>query len=339
MDRMMKPLGSPDRSSRRSLLALLTGGAASLAALPAFAEGTCLVGPPAHAKGPKVFLDYDQVELDAAYTQIAYEPNLPQVGKRWTSNSELARQRLGAPKRVAYGPTEIEKLDIFPTDRPNAPIFVMIHGGAWQSVTASDLSFPAETFVHAGAHYVVPDFAWVQDVGGSLTPMADQVRRAVAWVYQNAGSFGGDPQRLYVGGHSSGGHLAGVVVTTDWRKEFSMPADMIKGGIILSGIYDLAPARLSVRSSYVKFDDAMVHALSPIHHIDQVAAPLIIAYGSYETPEFQRQSRDVAAAVKAAGKPVELMLAENYSHMEMPETLASPYGVTGAAALRMMKLG
>ena len=293
----------------------------------------------APSKGPRVFLDYDQTELDAAYTQIAYEPNLPQVGKRWSSNSELTRKRLGSPRRVAYGPTEIEKLDIFLTNRKNAPIFVMIHGGAWQSVTASDLAFPAQSFVRAGAHYVVSDFAWVQDVGGSLMPMADQVRRAVAWVFKNAHSFGGDPDRLYVGGHSSGGHLAGAVLTTNWKQDFSLPPEIIKGGICLSGIYDLAPARISVRSSYVKFDDAMVQSLSPQRHIDQIASPLIIAYGSYETPEFQRQSREFAASVQAAGKPVQLIVAENYGHMEMPETIANPYGIVGEPALKMMKLG
>jgi arylformamidase len=185
---------------------------------------------------------------------------------------------------------------------------------------------------------VVPDFVWVQDAGGSLMPMADQVRRAVAWVYKNANSFGGDPNRLYVGGHSSGGHLAGVVLTTDWQKDFGLPANMIKGGVCLSGMYDLAPVRLSARSSYVKFDDAMVEALSSQRHIDRLHAPLIVAYGTYETPEFQRQNREFAAAVKAVGKPVQLIVAENYSHMEMPETLANPYGVTGYPVLHMMKL-
>ena len=113
---------------------------------------------------------------------------------------------------------------------------------------------------------------------------------------------------------------------------------MIKGGVCLSGMYDLAPVRLSARSSYVKFDDAMVEALSSQRHLERLHAPLIVGYGTYETPEFQRQSRDFAAAVKTAGKPVQLIVAENYSHMEMPETLANPYGVIGYPTLQMMKL-
>jgi arylformamidase len=219
-------------TTRRQVLTIIGAGAtAAVAARPAFAQQECRVGPPPHKKGPRVFLDYDQVELDAAYFQPAYEPNFTQVAKRYASNSEITRARFGQPQRFSYGPTEIEKLDIYPTKRSNAPIFVFIHGGAWRVGLAKTSAFPAETFVNAGAHYVVPDFVWVQNAGGSLMPMADQVRRAVAWVYKNAKSFGGDPNRLYVGGHSSGGHLAGVVLTTSadsghvrtypaWRKKF-----------------------------------------------------------------------------------------------------------------------
>src|ERR1700676_3827881 len=110
-------------------------------------------------------------------------------------------------------------------------------------------------FVHAGAHYVVPDFINVVDAGGSLFPMAEQVRRAIAWVYRNAASFGGDPDHLYIGGQSSGAHLAAVALTTDWLGEFDLPADLIKGGLCTSGMYELAPVRLSKRSAYVKFTD------------------------------------------------------------------------------------
>jgi len=193
-------------------------------------------------------------------------------------------------------------------------------------------------FLVAGAYYVVPDFAWVQDVGGSLMLLADQVRRAIAWVYDNATHLGIDPNQLYIGGQSSGGHLAAVALTTDWPREFGLPADMIKGGMCISGMYDLTPVRLSARSNYVKFDDATVAALSPIRHLDRLQAPLIVAYGTCETPEFQRQNREFAAAVKAAGKPVQLLVGENYNHFELPETLGNPYGLLGRAALELMGL-
>jgi arylformamidase len=292
---------------------------------------------PPRAKGPRVWLDMDQAELDAAYDQAAYAPNRDQLVARQAINSQGVRARLGAPRRFAYGPTAVEGLDLYTTSRASAPINVFIHGGAWRRGVAKDYAFPAELFVHAGAHLVVPDFAAVQDVGGSLMPMAEQVRRAVAWVYDNANRFGGDPARLYVAGHSSGAHLAAVVLTTDW-KELGLPADLVKGGLCSSGMYDLRPVRLSARSDYVKFTDEMEEALSPQRHLERLHTPVIVAHGTLETPEFQRQARDFAAAVTAAGKPVQLLVGEGYNHFEIIETLGNPHGLLGRAVLEQMKL-
>ena len=169
--------------------------------------------------------------------------------------------------------------------------------------------------------------------------MADQVRRAIAWIYRNAASFGGDPDRIYVGGQSSGAHLTAVALTTDWAGEYGLPADPIKGGLCASGMYELSPVRVSARANYVKFTDDMVEKLSPIRHLDRLRAPVIVSYATYETPEFQRQAREFAAALKAAGKHVELIVGDNYSHTELLETMCNPYGHLGAAILAQMDLG
>src|SRR5262249_20458952 len=264
-------------------------------------------------------------------------PNRDQVGKRRIANSEKARAVLGAPARFAYGSTEIEQLDVYRSQRVNAPVNVFIHGGAWRANRAADYAFLAEPFVNAGAHFVVLDFTNVDDAGGSLFPMVEQVRRAVEWVYRNAKSFGGDPGRLYLSSHSSGSHLGGCVVTHDWRKD-DLPIDILKGATLSSGMYDLKPVRLSKRSAYVKFTDEMEHELSAQRHLDRLNTPLILAHGTYETPEFQRQTRDFFAAVTAAGKPAELIVGEGYNHFELQETLANPYGRLGRAAMRQMKL-
>lgn len=324
------------RATRRTVLKVACTAAATVVAGPALAQQPTQQAP--RIKGPRVWLDMDQKELDDAYDQRVWAPNQPHVLKRRDIWSELIRARIGPPERVAYGPTGIERLDIYKTRRANAPIHVFIHGGAWRGGLAKDSAYPAEMFVTAGAHYIAIDFAWVQNVGGSLMPIADQVRRAVAWVYRNAASFGGDPNRLYLSGHSSGGHLTGVVLVTDWQKDFGLPANIVKGGLLISGMYDLKAVRLSARSNYVKFDDAMEHALSSQRHLDKLNTPVIVAHGTLESPEFQRQSRDFAAAVKAAGKPVQLIVGEGYNHFELPETLGNPFGLMGRAALEQMKL-
>jgi arylformamidase len=320
-----------DTPTRGAVLSAAAGSAAVAASPPARAQQP-------RAKGPLVWLDMDQQALDDAYDQIVYAPNREQVTQRRIANSARTRAVIGAPERVAYGETEIETLDIYRTKTANAPVNIFVHGGAWRANRAADYSCLAEPFVRAGAHFVIPDFTNVEETGGSLVPMVEQVRRAVAWVYNNAGTFGGDPGRLYLTAHSSGSHLGGCVVTHDWRKE-GLPVDILKGALLGSGMYDLRPVRLSKRSKYVKFTDAIEEALSAQRHLDNLNTPLILGYGTCETPEFQRQTRDFHAAVKAAGKPVELLVGEGYNHFEMLETLANPYGLLGRAVLAQMGLG
>jgi arylformamidase len=291
----------------------------------------------AKVKGPIVWLNMDQQELDDAYDQAVYAPNREQVAKRRLANSAAARVRLGEPLRLAYGPTPIEGLDVYRTKKPNAPVGIFIHGGAWRNGEAAEFAFLAEPFVQAGAHFVILDFTNVDNAGGSLFPMVEQVRRAVGWVYRNAEKFGGDPSRLHLISHSSGSHLSGCVVTHDWAKD-GLPPNVLKGAALSSGMYDLKPVRLSKRSKYVKFTDEMEAALSAIRHLDKLHTPLVLTYGTCETPEFQRQTRDFAAAVKAAGKPVELLVGEGYNHFEMLETLANPFGLLGRAVLAQMQL-
>jgi arylformamidase len=296
-----------------------------------------LAATPVRADGPKVFRDYDQAALDAAYDQSKYAPNLQQLVRRYGTNSELTRARLGAPRRVAYGTQPIEQLDIYRTERANAPVHVFIHGGAWRSGTAKDYAFPADMFVQAGAHYVVPDFSWVQDTGGSLLPIAQQIRRAIAWLARNAASFGGDAARIYVSGHSSGAHQAGVLAATDW-KQAGLPADVVKGYVLISGMYDLVPVSLSARASYVRFDERALDELSTMRHLERISAPVTVVHGTLETPEFQRQSREFAEALRKGGKSVQLVVAEGYNHFEVMETLANPFQFAGRAALEQMKL-
>jgi arylformamidase len=291
----------------------------------------------ARAKGPIVWLDMDQQALDDAYDQAVYAPNRDQLGKRRLAASAAALTRIGKPERFAYGPTPIEGLDVYRTNKANAPIVIFVHGGAWRNGAAPEFTYLAEPFVHLGAHFVVLDFVNVDNAGGSLFPMVEQVRRAVGWVYRNADKFGGDRNRLHLVSHSSGSHLSGCTVTHDWAKD-GLPLDILKGATLSSGMYDLKPVRLSKRSKYVKFTDEMEQELSAMRHLDRLHTPLVLSYGTYETPEFQRQTRDFAAAVKAAGKPVELLVGEGFNHFEMLETLANPFGLLGRAVLAQMHL-
>ena len=297
---------------------------------------------PAPLRGPFVFRDMDQKALDDAYNQAAYAPNMDVVLGRLGAASETTRKIL-PPERLAYGPSEAERLDVYRAAAPaggaaGAPINVFVHGGAWLRSSAAQTAFTAEAIVGAGAHAVLIDFTNAGDTGGDLLPLYRQVSRAIAWTWRNAESLGGDRDALFVSAHSSGAHLAACALATGWREE-NLPADFCKGGLLVGGMYDLAPVRLSSRSTYLKFTDAMEDALSPARHVKSIMTPLILACGTCETPEFQRQSRDFCAALQSAGKPAELIVAEGYNHFELFETMGSPYGVVGRARLRQMGLG
>jgi arylformamidase len=307
---------------------------------------------------PKVYLDYTQKQLDDAYNQRIWAANAQEVIDRYTTDSAAVRAKY-PPRTFRYGPSADETLDWFPTKRPGgqpagrplvryadrarrlparpgAPVMVFIHGGAWRGLTKEDSAAPAPTFIESGAHYVALNFATIPKV--RLPVMAEQCRRAILWVRENARRLGGDPERLYVSGHSSGGHLTGVMLTTDWAA-LGAPATVLKGGLCASGSFDLEPVMLSARSSYVKLSEDEKVALSPIRHVGRVRCPVTVAYGDRESPEFQRQSRAFADALKAGSTfPSELVVLEGVNHFEVAETMNRPDGTLGHAALKLMGL-
>jgi arylformamidase len=318
-----------DHDRRRLMLAGLSCALAPLAACVAEKQP----GSANAANAPIVWSGMTQAELDKAYNQSAYAPNESQLIARYRDRSNDALTRLGRPERASYGTTPIEGMDIYRTHAKNAPVQVFIHGGAWRVTDARDYAFLAEAFVGAGVNFVVLDFAWVQDLNGDLAAMAQQVQNGIAWIVRNAGTFGADNREIYLSGHSSGSHLLAVALTQDWRAKYGIDSGVFKHALLISGLYDLHPVRLSARGKYVHLTDATEAQLSPQRHIDNLVCPVTIGYASLDTPEFQRQSRDFCAALNAAGKRTPVVQATLYNHYEELETLGNPYGIFGRVAL------
>lgn len=329
---MQQPVTEQARRTQLSRRSFAFGAAALGAALP-------WSGLRAQDAKPKVFLEYTQEELDRAYDQNVWAKNAAEVIKRYGTASAAVRAKYKFETK-SFGPTEDETLDIYAPAKTagasGAPIHIFVHGGAWRSGTKESYAFLAPTFVESGAIYVSLNFANIPKV--RLPDMAHQVRSAIAWVHKNARPFGGNPDTISLSGHSSGGHLAAVALTTDWAR-YGAPATVLKSGLVVSGMFDLHPVMLSARSSYVKISKEEEAALSPQRHLDKIACPITLAYGDGESPEFKRQARDFAAAMKAkVSHRAELIECKGLNHFEIIETLAQPDGLLGKVALKQIGL-
>jgi arylformamidase len=220
-------------------------------------------------------------------------------------------------------------------DNRRAPIVIFVHGGGWRGGSAAECAFPAEMLLAAGVHFIAIDFFSISETKGNLGTLIDQIRRALVWIFQNSDRFGGDPNRLYVVGHSSGAHLAAMALSTLWS-DSGLPPNMIKGGILVSGIYDLGPLRHTSRASYINIDDHVERELSPLHQVFKLSSPLLVAVGTAESPEFRRQAQSYVEAGVKAGKKMKAIVGEGYNHFEILETLANPYGVLGRNLLNFL---
>ncbi len=240
-------------------------------------------------------------------------------------------RRLGAPKRLAYGSSPVEGMDLYPTKQANAPIHVFLHGGAWRAQVAAYYGFPAEMFVNAGAHYISVDFTNVVETKGDLDADGRAMPQGCGLdLPRTRRALVAMPSRIYLSGHSSGGHLGGVVMVTDWQKDFGLPKDTIKGAVLVSGMYDLKPVRLSSRSSYVTVTDDVEHALS-------AAAPSATSSmrrsWSVMAPGRRRNSSGRAGTSSTpwkAGKPAQLMRCDGYNHFEVIESIRQSVWIAGS---------
>ena len=293
---------------------------------------------PARADGP-VFLGYTQEELDRAYDQARWASNGASVLARYASDSAAVR-RVHPPRTERYGPGEAELLDVFAPTSPTpsgagAPVLVFLHGGAWLRLTRGDVSAPAPTFMDRGGIWIAPDFGDARQL--TLAEMAERCRRVLEWVVRNAMSFGGDPSRVFLAGHSSGAHLAAVLLTTDWGARGLSPAP-VRGALLMRGPYDLYPVMLSSRRSYLRATAEEVAALSPLRHLDRLSCPVTVVWADHDSPEFKRQSGVLADALGGMGLLAGRHVLFDTNHFEEPEQLNRPDTLLGHAALAMMGL-
>jgi len=280
-------------------------------------------------------MEYTVEFCEREYNARASIPDHPQIFARWAEQSAAVRRLRACVIDLSYGETAGERLDLFPANREDAPLLVFIHGGYWRSLDKSDFSWIAPPFVNHGVSVALLNYGLAPK-----TPMEEIVRqmlRAHAWLYRNGDRLGFDPSRIYVSGHSAGGHLTAMMMAALWPVYGAdLPADLVKGGLAVSGIYDLEPLRHApFIQADLKLNAARARLLSPVHLPPATDRPLYAAVGALESGEFRRQTALIGKAwPRSLAREIRL---PGFNHLTVVEELANPASPLFDAALEMTR--
>ena len=265
----------------------------------------------------------DRAALDAAYNNTTAVANSAELMADFQVRSDRLRAREHRHLDLRYGPAPRNRIDYFAAGA-RGPVLVFIHGGYWQMRAKENFSFVAGGPLAHGIHVALIGYTLAPDI--SLGGIVAEVDAALAWLAEHVAAFGGDPERIYTSGWSAGGHLTAMSLT--------QPA--VKGGLAISGIYDLEPIRLCYLNDKLKLDAQEARRLSPLQHEAQSRKPLVLACGGGELPELRRQTETFAVARTRAGLPGKSAQLPGCNHFTMLEELASPDGALTALVRELM---
>ena len=280
----------------------------------------------------------DQAALDLAYSARA------PIGEKFdkvylpgfTTTSQAARAALPCRRDIHYGPHRDEVCDVFPAAKPGAPMMVYLHGGYWRMLTKEENSFVATALQPAGAAVMVNTYSLCPDV--HIDVIVQQCRAFIAWAWRNAGFYNADPNRLFISGHSAGGHLVGMMLATDWQRDYGLPKDVIKGAVAISGIYDLVPLSRAFTNEWLQIAPNAVARNSPLKLEIKAKCPVITAVGGAEAVGFLTQTAAYQAYLKAKGVPVTAVDLPGMDHFAAWNEIMDAKTPLAKAVFKMMGL-
>ncbi len=285
----------------------------------------------------------DQAALDAQFRLVGVA-DLEATMERRLALSAAARTSVRNLQKIPYGPGPNATLDLFFPSGSNsddlAPVLVFIHGGFWKSLDAATFSFVGGAFAPAGALVAVIDYPLIPDV--RMGDIVDHIGQAIRWLNRNAEGHGGDPERIHVAGHSAGGQLAAIALDPAWQAAHDIPHAAVRGGIAISGVFELEPLRRSFQQESLSLTEEDAARWSPLRHVPPAGTsirPLVVAVAGAETQEFVDQSLELAAAWRQGGHPVDLHVVAGANHLDiLMDALARPGAPLYEAVLRQMGL-
>lgn len=272
---------------------------------------------------------------ETQYNVRAAIPGHPQIFARWKERSRRARRSLPCAIDVAYGSGTGEQLDFFHARGKARALLSFVHGGFWRALDKSDFSFIATPFVERGIAVAVVNYALAPGV--AVATIVRQMLAAHAWLYRNGRRFAAPADRIYVSGHSAGGQLAAMMLAAVWPAYArGLPDDLVKGGLAVSGIYDLEPLLRVSFNSDMRLDAKSARKLSPVTYRPLRPVPLYTAVGGDESDEFRRQNRLIAERWEHCFRRDIAM--PGCHHLGVIERLGDTGSALFAGALEMMGL-
>lgn len=284
-----------------------------------------------------VYKQYDQHVLDKQFNNRLHVPDFADYFSRWKLLSSETEKKLPVVKDLQYGSLQRERLDVFPSPKPHSKTLVFIHGGYWQMLDKSMFSFIANAFSSYGVTVVLITYPMAPEV--SIDHIVSSSKKAIKWVYEHISLYSGDPDKIYVTGHSAGGHLAAMLMTTDWKHlKPNLPAIVVKGTCVISGLFNLAPVRLSYLNNVLKLDEESSLCNSPLNFSPINICPLVIAVGGNETTEFNDQSKALYEAWSNKGVDIEFLQLPELNHFSIIETISDKTSVLHKAVMQLMEI-
>ena len=260
--------------------------------------------------------------LEDNYNNMARRPDAPELLHQWSKRSEHYRRNADVSLDCAYGSGERERIDLFRCGEKNAPLLVYLHGGYWQRGDKSIYSFVAAAFNDSGVDVAIVGYPLCPEV--TLSKIVDSIQDALAWLYLNASSVGVCADRINLCGHSAGGHLTAMALTTSWPdRGDSLPPDLVKSGIPMSGLFQLEPLLHTTISDALNLSTDEVQQLSPCFLRPTTNAPVLAIVGGAETPEFFRQSDELIERWSETCHQIEKFIEPDVDHFDLVDRLAS----------------